>query len=292
MQFSKWPATRQNSEQRSNGAGMRFSIQVDMTYEIGPSRLVMLAIEAARCAGQSIVAESLNIGAASVHRIAGESGVGTRIWVHLEERELRLEYRAEVKVTRNAAPLNTLEAAPVHALTADAFTYLRPSRFCQSDEFVGFVENRFGAFDGGAKIEAIREWVAHEVRYLPASSDAQTTVLDTFARREGVCRDFAHLVCALSRAAGIPARYASAYGPGVDPPDFHAVAQVWLDGDWHLVDATGMCSADELVLIGVGRDAFDAPFMETEDEASLLAQAVSVSRLESADTPLPTESRE
>ncbi|MFC3616754.1 transglutaminase family protein, partial [Lutimaribacter marinistellae] len=88
-----------------------------------------------------------------------------------------------------------------------------------------------------------------------------------------------HLVCALSRASGIPARYASVYGLGVDPQDFHAVAQVWLDGDWHLVDATQMCSTAEMVMIGVGRDAFDAPFMETEDEANLLAQTVAVSRI-------------
>lgn len=264
---------------------MQIAIDVDMTYDIGPSRIVMLAIEAARSAGQKVVADSLDIDAARVHRIPGESGVGTRIWARLEEPRLRLRYRAEVEVIRGNAALEDLTAEPLHALPSDAFTYLRPSRFCQSDRFVDFVVERFDTLKGGAKIAAIRDWVAQEIRYLQATSDAQTTVLETFARREGVCRDFAHLVCALSRAAGIPARYASAYCPGAAPPDFHAVAQVWLDGDWHSVDATRMCSGDEMVLIGVGRDAFDAPFMETEDEATFVYQTVTVRALVHSDTP-------
>lgn len=260
-------------------SAMQIALNVDLNYTIGPSRLVLLAVEAARCPGQTVIADQLDVEAASVHRIAGESGVGTRTWLHLEDQDFRLRYEAKVKVTRDTPPLEDLTADPAHALPAEAFTYLRPSRFCQSDEFVSFVTNRFGPLEGGAKIAAIRDWVAHEVRYLEATSNAQTTVLDTFARREGVCRDFAHIVCALSRAAGIPARYASVYGPGVNPPDFHAVAQVWLEGDWHFVDATGMCTASEMVLIGVGRDAFDAPFMETEDEAALVSQSVSAQQI-------------
>lgn len=137
------------------------------------------------------------------------------------------------------------------------------------------MNTRFGHVEGGAKILAIRDWIAQEVRYLQATSDPQTPVLDTFARRNGVCRDFAHLVCALSRAAGIPARYVPVYGPDVAPPDFHAVAQVWPAGGWYLVDATGMGPPRDLLLSGVGRDAFDASFMATSDEATFLSQNVS-----------------
>ena len=32
---------------------------------------------------------------------------------------------------------------------------------------------------------------------------------------------------------------------GVEPQDFHAVAEVFLDGAWYLVDATGMAEADD-----------------------------------------------
>lgn len=254
---------------------MRLSVDLEMSYRLGADRSALLSVEAAHCAGQIVRRERLVIDNATINRIAGEGGVGTRLWAHVDTGILRVRYSADIEVTRPDIALAGLTAAPMHALPAEALTYLRPSRFCQSDEFAGFVSKRFGHVDGGAKVMAIRDWVSDEIAYREASSNAQTTVLDTFARREGVCRDFAHMVCALCRAANIPARYAAVYGPGVTPQDFHAVAQVWLNG-WYLVDATGMCAADTMAVIAVGRDACDAPFMETADDATLLAQTVSV----------------
>jgi transglutaminase-like putative cysteine protease len=254
---------------------LRLSIDVTLSSRIGPFRTAMLAVEAARYAGQTVLGDDLSVDDATLQRIAGESGVGTRVWATPRSGKLDLRYRAEVEVTRTKA-LPDCAAASMHDLPAEALTFLRPSRFCQSDAFSAFAANRFGDLEGSEKILAIRDWVAREISYLQATSDPQTTALDTFARRQGVCRDFAHMVCALARAARIPARYVAAYAPRVEPPDFHAVAEVWLDGGWHLVDATGMASADELVVIGVGRDACDAPFMETELEAQLDGLSVSV----------------
>ena len=90
---------------------------------------------------------------------------------------------------------------------------------------------------GGAKIEAMADWIRREMDYVIGSSDASTTAVDAFLSRRGVCRDFAHLMASFARAAGIPARLVSAYAWGLKPPDFHAVVEVWLDGGWHLVDA-------------------------------------------------------
>ena len=132
-----------------------------------------------------------------------------------------------------------------------------------------FADERFGHLEGGAKIAAILDWTSSSLAYVPGSSCGTTTAYDTFVMREGVCRDYAQLVCGLARAANIPARYVTGYGANVDPADFHAVAEVWLDGAWHLVDATGMCSASGLAIIGTGRDATDVSFMETEKEATL-----------------------
>ena len=92
-----------------------------------------------------------------------------------------------------------------------------------------------------------------------------------------MCRDFAHLTVALCRAGGIPARCVSAYAPGVDPPDFHAVAELWLDGGWHLVDATGMSRCGDIARVAVGRDATDIAFLTIFGSATLIEQRVSVS---------------
>ncbi|MDG1118646.1 MAG: transglutaminase-like domain-containing protein [Flavimaricola sp.] len=247
-----------------------------MEYALGTDPMVLLTLEAAETEGQRVLTHTLEVEDATVHRIGAECGVGQRVWASVTVPTMRLRYRAQVNVSRTALPLESLPPTPLHALPSEAVTHLRPSRYCQSDMFLSFVESRFGEFPGGAKVAAIRDWVAEEMRYVPASSNAATTVLDTFATREGVCRDFVHMVCALCRAAGIPARYASVYGAAVEPPDFHAVAEVWLDGAWRIVDATGMCSADAAVVVAVGRDACDVAFMETETPAYLVAQSVLV----------------
>ncbi len=81
---------------------------------------------------------------------------------------------------------------------------------------------------------------------------------------------------ALVRASAIPARFASVYAPNVEPQDFHAVAEVFLDGTWYLVDATGMAAGDEMAKIGVGRDAADTSFLTSYGQAQLNRQTVNV----------------
>ena len=112
----------------------------------------------------------------------------------------------------------------------------------------------------------------------PAPATSSTTAVDTFLERKGICRDYAHAMIALARASQIPARIASVYAPDVDPSDFHAVAEVWLGGAWHLVDATGMATPGSMARIGVGRDAADISFMTVFGVARLNTQIVSVTR--------------
>jgi transglutaminase-like putative cysteine protease len=76
-----------------------------------------------------------------------------------------------------------------------------------------------------------------------------------------VCRDYAHLVIAMLRALDVPARLAAVYAPGLSPMDFHAVAEAWVDGAWHVVDATGLAPRQSLLRISTGRDASDTAFL-------------------------------
>src|SRR6056297_118506 len=257
---------------------MAIGIDVEMEYALGGDPMVLLTLEAARAEGQTVRDEALDIPGATLARVEGQDGVGRRVWANVPGDRMRLRYRATVEVIRPATRLDTLGPTPMYELPGDLLGALRPSRYCQSDMFHGFVAQRFDGLEGGARIAAILDWVHEELSYLPVS-DATTTALDTFAMREGVCRDYAHLVCALARASCIPARYVAAYAPDVDPPDFHALAEVWLDGAWHIVDATGMARGDETVLVAVGRDATDVAFMETLAPAELVSQSVTVTRL-------------
>lgn len=257
---------------------MRLKIDVAMHYWFSQPNTVFLALEAANCNGQTIVNDSLELGDIETHRIAGDAEIGERVWALVPEQDLHVSYSALVDITRPRTNLHTLEATPLHLLPGKVVPYLRPSRYCQSDKFTSFVGDYFGHLCGGQKVAAIRDWIEAELTYLPGSSHAGTDVLETFAMRHGVCRDYAHLLCTLVRAAQIPARMAAVYSPDVQPPDFHAIAEVWLGGQWQLVDATGMSSADSTAVIAVGRDAYDIAFMDSQAYAEMLSQSVSVIR--------------
>lgn len=257
---------------------MRIQIDVKLHYRFMRPNTVMLALQAGAVDGQQVLHESLDIGDADLSPIVGDAGIGERVWARLPGYEMDLKYRALLDITRPSSVLEHLQAAPLYLIPGDVAPYLRPSRYCQSDKFQTFVETRFGEFSGGQKISAILEWIKAEMTYVPGSSHSGTDVLETFAERQGVCRDYAHLVCTLARAAQIPARMVAVYSPDVMPSDFHAVAEVWLSGKWHLVDATGMCGADTMAVIAVGRDAYDIAFMDSEAPAEMLFQSVWVTR--------------
>lgn len=85
--------------------------------------------------------------------------------------------------------------------------------------------------------------------------------MGTLLARQGVCRDYAHLVIALLRALNVPARMAAVYAPGLSPMDFHAVAEAFIDGSWQVVDATRLAPRQSLLRISTGRDAADIAFL-------------------------------
>ena len=111
---------------------------------------------------------------------------------------------------------------------------------------------------------------------MPGASDATTTATDSFLQRQGVCRDYAHVLITFARAMGVPARMVSVYAPEIQPPDFHAVVEVWLDGAWHLIDPTRLAREEDLVRITFGRDATDISFMTSFGFAQLQNQSVQV----------------
>lgn len=259
---------------------MRLSIEVTLDYGLREAADILLQIEVAAMADQRLEHQALTIWSDhGVTAVTGEEGIGQRCWVRADH-ALMARYEAVVEIARPVLRLDAMRPTPARALTGDLIPYLLPSRYCESDRLEGFVRRRFAGLSGGAMAAALIEWVSTRLTYQSGSSSGLTTALDTFGMRSGVCRDYAHLLVALARAAEIPARCVSAYAPGVDPPDFHAVAELWLEGSWHLVDATGMARADEIARVCVGRDATDIAFMTVFGEAQLCDQRVVVHRLD------------
>lgn len=255
---------------------MKLQINVQLDYEFEQPCDVLLQVEVAAIPGQVIDNTQITVTPhAQLARVPAQDHLGERIWLRPEGRMV-VDYQAMVTLDRAAADCAALPKVPLQLLPGEAVPYLMPSRYCPSHQFQDFVEATFGAFAGGAKIAAMRDWIAANLSYVPGSSDSDTTAADTFHAGEGICRDYAHLLITLARAADIPARIASVYAPGVTPPDFHAVAEVFLGGAWHLVDATGMAKPDEIAIIGIGRDSGDVPFLTAFGPLVMNGQTVSV----------------
>src|SRR5258708_11514433 len=101
---------------------------------------------------------------------------------------------------------------PASELPDDVLLFTLPTRYCQSDLLVNTATKLFGEVEGGwARVAAVCDWVHDNLEYTPGSSTASTSAIDVYLRREGVCRDFAHLAVTFLRALDLPARYCAGY---------------------------------------------------------------------------------
>jgi transglutaminase-like putative cysteine protease len=200
---------------------------------------------------------------------------------------LSISYRAELGAS--SAPAGHGAEASQHGPPGlpdlEQLTYLRPSRYCPSDQVVGFAVAEFGGLPPGRpQVEAITEWIHTRVGYVPGSSNVHSSATDALLTGQGVCRDFAHLGVMLCRALLIPARFTAVYAPGLTPMDFHAVFEAWFDGAWWTYDATRRAPRPSLVRIATGRDATDTAFLNVMG-GSITLRTIEVSATVTGDLP-------
>jgi transglutaminase-like putative cysteine protease len=170
---------------------------------------------------------------------------------------------------------------------AEHVIFLRPSRYAESDRLAAVARSEFAGIGAGPELlAAVSSWVGTQLSYVPGSSRPTDGAVQTLLQRQGVCRDFAHLVIALLRALDVPARLAAVYAPGLAPMDFHAVAEALLDGEWRAVDATLLAPRASLVRIATGRDAADTAFLSAYGGA---AELIETQVTAVTDGPLPDE---
>lgn len=165
------------------------------------------------------------------------------------------------------------QSTPPEVTTADRLIYIRPSRYAESDRLGAVAHAEFAGISGPRDLlAAVSSWVGTKLSYVPGSSAPTDGAVDTLLGRQGVCRDYAHLVVALLRALDVPARLAAVYAPGLEPMDFHAVAEALVDDCWRVVDATTLAPRASLVRIATGRDAADTAFLSTYGGAATLVK--------------------
>lgn len=229
------------------------SVSVEMAFDVRKAATVVLQVAVA--ADPATLEERLEIhgpdGALAVDVLPAAVG-GRQHVVRAPAGQLTVRYSATVPGT---------DVSPRPVTMAERVEALRPSRYCPSDRVLGLAAAQFGNVGSPADtVRAICDYVSRATAYTAGSSGPSTDAVDTLLSGQGVCRDYAHAVATLCRAAEVPARVAAVYAPGLSPMDLHAVVEAEVDGAWHVWDATGLAPRSSLVRIATGRDAADTAF--------------------------------
>ena len=158
---------------------------------------------------------------------------------------------------RYASPLTQI-TPELEAFYASAAPELNAGGASQAQSQNGTQAQNMTVLNALGKANILCAKVHDYFTYTPGETNVMTTAGEAFAEGKGVCQDYAHVLIALCRMAGMPARYVS--GLFVGEGASHAWAEIWMDGLWYGIDPTHNCPADEKYLkLCIGRDYSDCP---------------------------------
>lgn len=110
----------------------------------------------------------------------------------------------------------------------------------------------------------LTEYVYKNFKYIQGVTTVETTLDEIWQLKAGVCQDFAHILLAMMRMIGIPARYVSGYVcPNRNGMRGEGATHAWVEAyipfyGWLGFDPTNNCIANELhVRLAIGRSFLD-----------------------------------
>jgi len=187
--------------------------------------------------------------------------------------------------------------------------YLGPTRHTAVTDEVAAVARNCVAGSGDEVVVAascMAGWVNTNITYAPRTTSIGVTTAEVLDRRTGVCQDFAHLLVAMCRSVGLPARYVSGYffaasettplnddGHHTVEVQTHAWVEVAVPGaGWWAIDPTNMAPVGERHnTMGRARDYDDvAPFrgIYTGEADAEVTANVTIRRLDTDHHPAYT----
>ena len=188
---------------------------------------------------------------------------------------------AEVEVTRwvpvlrdddpSVADVGAAARASHDVSDLSPANFLYPSPLIAQDAEIGDWCSEWLAPDRPASLAVLDLALAIQQQFTfdPDATLTETLPAEAFAKRAGVCQDFAQIMISGLRAAGIPAAYASGYIRTIPPPGearlqgadamhgwvlaWCGVAQGWIGFD----PTNGILMAGDHIIVAVGRDYLD-----------------------------------
>jgi transglutaminase-like putative cysteine protease len=209
----------------------------------------------------------------------------TSLRIEKPHRQLSITAASRVRVNRAAAPTRSpawesVAAEAVATTSPDADSpaiALYPSRrVALFDDATAYAKRSFAPhrpiFDAASELA---RRIRSDFTYDPEATEVSTLADEAFARRRGVCQDFAHIMIAAMRGMGLPALYVSGYIRTIPPPGkerlagadaTHAWVSVWcgMALGWKDFDPTNATSIqNDHIVVARGRDYSDVSPIES-----------------------------
>jgi transglutaminase-like putative cysteine protease len=194
-----------------------------------------------------------------------------------EHEELRIETQSLVEMTEARQVPEKADALEWdrynrYNLSGDHFDLLEPSKFAHmSQSLEAVMEQRGLAKPEDDVLTALRRLnttIYQDFGYAVGVTEVHSPIDDALKAQRGVCQDFAHIMIAVARAWGVPARYVSGYlhhrrkGQDRSHEDAtHAWMEAWLPTlGWVGFDPTNdLLTGERHIRVAVGRDYSDVP---------------------------------
>ena len=184
-------------------------------------------------------------------------------------------------------------------LRGENFDFLHPHGFARETEALhAFTAekgiNELRHRDPLTAVRELSQTIYAAFAYEAGVTRADSPIDDVLDARAGVCQDFAHVMIAICRSWGLPARYVSGYlftdqkhGDRSDPDATHAWVEVFFPSlRWIGFDPTNNTDAGERhIACAIGRDYSDVPpsrGVYKGDSESVLAVGVRVNKARAA----------
>lgn len=191
----------------------------------------------------------------------------------------------------------------VVAVTGQHWDWLTPSSFARPTPLLSDFAEEIGFGRDQEPLSALyllNERIHSAIEYMPLSTAVDSPIDTALENRRGVCQDFSHIMIALLRRAGIPARYISGYlfqePDKKEEKDVSGASHAWVEAflpetGWIGFDPTNsIYVTDDHIRIAVGRDYADVPPTRGTYKGGARSElTVGVHISETVDSDIPTD---
>ena len=192
--------------------------------------------------------------------------------IHQEHEALEIVARSTVETAPPASLPDSLGAGAWEEMRSwngafDEWEFTHASAFARPSPALAAFVDRLGIAPTGDPLDSLlrlSDTLHHSFDYVPGSTSAVSPIEHILESGRGVCQDYAHVMIAIARSWGAPARYVSGYlqsdGGQVDAePASHAWVECKLPGiGWTGFDPTNRdLSGEQHIRIAAGRDYQD-----------------------------------